>query len=807
MDRKSQVTNPDTTADPAGERQQFGYDAAGRMTSATAPKGVLTTNTANDYTTFTSYDALDRPIAKTQYTVDSTGAITSTLTSLACYNTAGDMTSSTQPKAQLTTSTINCSSTTLPYTTYYTYDKDHRVLTTTDADGHKQSVAYDADGNITSKVDANGNTTTMTYDQMNRLTRGDQPFVTGVSPRNLTTIIKYDAVGNKKQQIGARAYDASTDKSTFTNYVTSFNYDAMNRLTRTDLPVDSNYTQQLYVHQQYDANGRVTWSALPDTNSDPTLVPASKKTTVQYFDTGWIYTSQDPGMPRFHFDYTAEGQQSFRAPEDSNGNLDPTHQMTWSYLPDGDLSIRSDVQGQSTTFTYDADNKMTSAHQSSGITTGDQTPVDVKMSYTTLDQTAKVDQKRPADANYTFTTMTYDLNGNVTDRSESGTETSSGTQVTAGKAKHYDFDPANWLLDATDNSTNPTQQITESFFPTGWEKQRVIQASNGTGGWNTKETTNWDYFANGKLDHMSTVNGAGTTMESHTVSYVDSNNIYVDGNRTSDSFTLKGPSSTASCYSTSCTASYQYDPRNRLVSESDGHGGTTTYGLDSAGNITTKTVNGTTTTNNYNGSQLQSSTTGGVTNYYTYDPDGNLWCTGTTTGLNCALAQGAPIPSTMTSDYTYDYLDRLASYRAFSGGTQTDSASYIYDALDRIVSEQETHPSQAQRTTTYSYQGIGSQLTEEQQSNSSGPITVKDYTYDAFGHRLTMTNTPSGQPATTYSYGYNVHDSVSLLLDPNGNAKSSYGYSAYGDHDRSLTQGDTDNTNPFNAFRYTGQAL
>jgi RHS repeat-associated protein len=68
-----------------------------------------------------------------------------------------------------------------------------------------------------------------------------------------------------------------------------------------------------------------------------------------------------------------------------------------------------------------------------------------------------------------------------------------------------------------------------------------------------------------------------------------------------------------------------------------------------------------------------------------------------------------------------------------------------------------------------------------------------------------MTNTPNGQAATTYSYGYNVHDSVSLLLDPNGNAKSSYGYSAYGDQDTSLSQGDTDKTNPFNAFRYTGK--
>src|SRR5207237_1081340 len=173
-----------------------------------------------------------------------------------------------------------------------------------------------------------------------------------------------------------------------------------------------------------------------DTNIDPSLVPSSKKTTIQYFDTGWIYTSQDPGMPRFHFDYTAEGQQIFRAPEDANGNLDLSHQMLWTYLADSDLQSRSDTQGQSTTFTYDA-----------------------------------------------------------------------------GKKKHFDYDQANWLQDAIDYSTNPTEQITESFFPTGWEKQRVTAASNGAGGWNTKQTTNWDYFANGKLDHMSTVNGAGTTLE------------------------------------------------------------------------------------------------------------------------------------------------------------------------------------------------------------------------------------------------------------------------------------------------------
>src|SRR5207253_1024429 len=141
-------------------------------------------------------------------------------------------------------------------------------------------------------------------------------------------------------------------------------------------------------------------------------------------------------------------------------------------------------------------------------------------------------------------------------------------------------------------------------------------------------------------------------------------------------------------------------------------------------------------TNTYNGNQLQTSVTGGVTTYYNYDADGNLWCTGTASGLNCAVAQGGSVPTTMTSVYNYDYLDRLSSFRAYSGGSQTDSATYVYDPLDRLVSETETHPNQAAKTTTFTYQGIGSQLIEEKQSNNSGLITTKDYTYDAAGHRL-----------------------------------------------------------------------
>jgi len=101
-------------------------------------------------------------------------------------------------------------------------------------------------------------------------------------------------------------------------YQVSYQYDQDNRLVRTDLPVDttstnSNFNTRYYVHQQYDANGNVVWTSLPDANTDPNLVPASKKTTVQYFDTGSVYSSQDGSGPKIYFDYSATGQQDLKA--------------------------------------------------------------------------------------------------------------------------------------------------------------------------------------------------------------------------------------------------------------------------------------------------------------------------------------------------------------------------------------------------------------------------------------------------------------------------------------------------------------
>jgi RHS repeat-associated protein len=175
-------------------------------------------------------------------------------------------------------------------------------------------------------------------------------------------------------------------------------------------------------------------------------------------------------------------------------------------------------------------------------------------------------------------------------------------------------------------------------------------------------------------------------------------------------------------------------------------------------------------------------------------------------------------------DYSYDYLDRMTRYRSFvtngSTSTKDDASDYEYDALDRVLEQTESHGATGSpRTTLMTYLGLGGQVSRETQHNGAdgtAPLaTTKNYAYDAYGHRISMTSQPNGGSAATSTYGYDVHGSVSLLLADTGSATASYGYRAYGDVDDELTAGDFDPSdpaespglldNPVNAFRYSAK--
>lgn len=316
----------------------------------------------------------------------------------------------------------------------------------------------------------------------------------------------------------------------------------------------------------------------------------------------------------------------------------------------------------------------------------------------------------------------------------------------------------------------------------------------------------------GLLKTLVTTDAQGTSVESHSLDYSDLNGYFANGSKTGDTFTLLGPSTSAPCRSSSCTTSYRYNARDQLTRTDDGLGTVTVDTLDPVGNVTAEAVTSgqttTTTTNTYVGQQLSSTTTAGSTQLFWYDPNGNVKCvtTGAGSASNCGPASGSTASSALLTDYSYDYRDRMASARQFAAGAITDQASYTFDALSRPVEENEQHPAGVTRNSLFSYLGLTNDVTSEQRKDGTGSLlSSNSYSYDANGRKIGMTNTPAGQAASRFTYGYDPHGNIALLLKQAGGAQASYGYEAYGSANSPLTAGDTNTTDPLNPYRYSGK--
>jgi RHS repeat-associated protein len=812
MDRPLLTTGPDKAADQQGERTLNAYDTAGRLTSVTLPKGIDTAAT-DDFSIFYDYDLLDRVTRETRYLTGS--GETRALRTHYCYDAPGDLRRVTKPKAALTT--VDCGAAPAAFTTLYDYDKLHRLVKVTDPEGRTKSFGYDPNGNESSFTDAQGTKTTADYDQRDMVTKVIQPFS---STRDVVTKYVYDPVGNLSKLISPRAWDASSDKQSFTDYVTTYTYDAANQLTVVELPSDPSYPQKAFVHHAYDANGNQTSVSLPVATADPAQVPAVKKTVTTYFDNGLPKTIKNPTpTPRVHFDYTAEGWQDSRIPEASGGGLDTTLAMSWDHYEDGQVRRATDRDGQVVDFSYDAHNNLVKSEDSSGVHDASESRLTVSFEYDSLDRVTKATRKKDADTQGSFSSYAYDENSNVATRVD---DTSQGGAP--GRTHQFTYDQGDWLKTHTDDFATPSdssddQKITTVFTPTGWEKSREI-AKLTTGA--LKQTTLWAYALNGKLTRLETKNGAGTLVESHNVSYLDSG-IYVNGHRTTDTFFRRRPAGdSAVCedQANPCVQSYTYDGQDRLrVAREERRAAgtvTTTYDLDPAGNITKQVVDkaGSSTTTNftYSGEHLKSVTTGGTTQLYFYDRLGRLDCITLEGGTAADCKVGETQSLKLLADYTYDPLDRLTAFRSFmtdgvSSSTKDDEASYVYDALDRLVKETESHRAERARearTTAFAHIGTTPLVAKETITPSSGSQITKSYAYDAYGHRSSMTK-DDGTTKESFTYGYDVHGSTSLLLDASGNPKAAYGYTPYGELDKELSKGDNDEDNPLNPYRYSAK--
>ena len=838
MDRPMLITGPDLSADPAGERTKYDYDDAGRLQELTNPRGMQTSAVTGDFTTLYEYDALDRIRHETAYGLDTTAA--QTRHTHACYDLAGDLRSVTSPRANL--ASVTCPGdgpATAAFTTTFTYDIAHRRTIERDPLGHETRIGYDANGNTTSRErDIESGRIQRTATEFNQRDLPEFVKERFDGSREAVTRFEYDSNGNRTKVHSPRAIDAA-NAGQAGRYITEVRYDPLNRPDRVTLPFDAaDGTERQYVHRAYDPNGNLLSTSLPVTSS--TSAGPGARTDMTYFDPGWIRTSDDPVNPKVHFGYTALGLQASRTPEKTTtpGELDLNLLMSWAYHPDGMVSSRSDRGGQSSLYHYDANNNLTSATDADGISDESQKAVDIEATYTGFDELAKSRFRRTDQTVWTFSDYTYDANGNVLVRRENGKEDGT-TQTTAPRRYEMTYDSADWLtlqLDlGTDSACLDDQRIVNEFWGTGWEKRREVRragtpCTSDSTTWPVKQVTTWNHFDNGLLKDLDTTNASGTVLESHDVTYFDENGFFANANRTREHYVLKrGEGSTATtCVTTAtaCDAVYTYDARDRLISHQQRAGVTTTYTLDQpgqlvgdtavrGGNVTTETKGGVTTTRKYQANQLIEATTAGVTAKYWYLPLGDLDCITTAAGTqaDCSPGGDGPASTNLITDHAYDYLSRLQGTRQYAGGgTLTDKATYVYDPLDRTVTEWEDHVGTGKdHQTDFTYQGMTGLVTEEKQTGGTAAKT-KTFAYDTYGRRLSMSDTDAAGRTDTYTYGHDVHSSVSQLITDAGIVKASYGYDAYGGTDappggEALTAGDTDAQAPLNPFRYAGKRI
>jgi YD repeat-containing protein len=827
MDRPTLAIGSDKSVDPQGERARAVYDDAGRLVELTNPRGMHAGGTGNLGKSVLEYDKADRLLRVKSFL----GA--QPVIAHHCYDRAGDLISTTSPRAQL--ATVDCASTTTRFTTRYSYDAGHRLLATVDPQNRRVSRTYDRNGNVRTVTDARGNAKTIEYDERDLPVKIVDPLTT---TRAATTKLVYDKVGNLTRQISPRAWDASSDKQTFTDFVTSYTYDAVNQLTKIELPSQAGQWPKHYIHRTYDPNGRLATSSLPVENA--TSAPANQKTTVEYFDTGWIERMDDPAHRNpFRFDYSPEGWQELRVPVDRTTKQDIAgRKFTWDYFADGILKERRDGQDTVATYVYDANNNLTRADDSSGLTADAQKPVHILAKFDELDRMREVSQQKEGENTTRFSSYNYDVDSNLSLRIDNQVRDGAGQVTDQGRKNTFVYDDAGWLTryvdhgrDSADTATGDDRQLQIAYFPNGLEQTRTIRKRDAADQFTVlKQRTTRDYFQNGWPTTLSTENGQGAVLESHAYSYEDSAGRLVNGHRTKDVFSLKGPAASAPCRTADCTRTWAYDARDRLVEERRVGGGadrTLTYGLLPNGSIDWERRNlpgqpETFLNYEYDGTRLTKLSVGEPPTFsqlYFYDANGNLNCVTEAggTAADCLNAEGQTPSPRLLIDYHHDYLDRLEVFRSWKvDGTADRHTIYERDALDRIVEEQEQQGSG--RVTRFTHLALSNLVTREERftgTQATGqPNLTKTFSYDASGRRVSMTDEPQGGPVRDLTFAHDVQGSVSLLLNDAGQAQAQYGYSAYGDREDDLTfetmpDGATklpnDERNPLNPFRYTGK--
>ncbi|GAA5178922.1 polymorphic toxin-type HINT domain-containing protein [Rugosimonospora acidiphila] len=721
-----------------------GYDAFGDRTQSTDAAGHIAT---------TDYDQAGRPVATTTpaYTPPGGGA-TITATTREAYDGLGQPSAITDPLGNITT---------------YTYDalgdltgRTDPQLTGRSAPGG-WSYGYDGDGEQTSSTDPTGAITQTTYDYFGDVATTTQALRSDTGIQYHTTTYGYDYQGEATTVTSPTgvastlAYDHAGELTSATDAygnTTGYGYDYAGRQVRVTHPDNTSTTDG------YDQAGNLTSTTDWTAPSGGTTAPL-RTATIGYDAVGNPTSATTARGVTTTFQYDA-GNRLVRQIEPVSPDSSIT--TSYGYDADGNQTSVTDGRGNTTWTTYNTWNLPESVIEPATAAT----PTD--RTYTTVYDADGQTAAQTSPGGVAITTS-HDQLGDVTRRSGTGAQA-----VTADQTFGYDL----------------AGRLTSASAPGGTDEFTYDDAGNLTATAGPSGTASFGYDADNRL--TSRTDTAGTTSYGYDrAGRLATLSDPLTGSTASYRYNADGLVSSvgyASATGTGPTRGYTYDPLRRPSGDALAAAGgapisSTTYGYDADDNLTTKTTSG------YAGSgstsygydqadRLASATTGENTTGYGYDASGNLTTAGATTytydardQLTSSTTDGA------TTSYGWTARGTRASVTPPGGGAQSSTADafgqtvtapggvgYAYDALGRQVTR-----SVGADTQTFAYSGIDDTLASDDDQS---------YAYDPDGDLASVDAGGGGLAALT-----DVHDNVSgtfATAPATGALAGSTAYDPYG---------------------------
>ena len=642
----------------------------------------------------------------------------------------------------------------------------------TDANGNKISLVRDpANTNrITEIIDPLGRKLIISYDTANRIT-------SIVDPTGRTVTYTYNALGT---------LETVTDPE---GGVTQYAYEAADRLSQI-----TDARGVVTAQNTYDANGRVIRQLQPDggvltfdyilMNPDAPESPVLQTTLTDALGNATTYRFNPEG---FLTDVTdALGQtRIFEREAGTNlllsitgtgscnvcGDSGAADQL-FTYDANGNQLTRTDVLGNTTTFTYEAVfNKVSSITDPLGNTT----------------------------------LFTYDAFGNLLTRTDENGSTTSFVYDEVGlpvevidkqnEKSIFSYDSFGNLVEVTDPLGNTTKflydavsRLMETIDALGRRSSttfddldRVIETIDPKG---NKTLTTYDEVGNFLSVTGARGNTTSFTYNSKSRLEIQTDSLGITDTRTYDLngnliefVDRRGQTSLFSydqlnrivseVYQDGDVVQRSYDSNSRLVQVDDTSGGSFIFSYDSAGRLVSSV--GPFGTVNYTRDEMgrvnQRQVVGQTPVDYEYDPVGNLLSAETPQAavnysydsrnqlLNQVRSNG------VSTDYVYDPVGRILSLTHSIGAGILNAQNYIYDAVGNIIEKTiDNAQSLVTQPTINTYDVSSNRLL------NWGTIT---YTYDNNGNRISETG-----PAGVTTYNWDSRNRLSSIVTPTGESTS-----------------------------------